>query len=223
MAPVQVGDRVQVADREATAADAKSGLFYAYLGRLTGRVERIYDDKTVCLDVELESLPEDVRVRHIEMQTAARDRWINSLSQEQRSRLTEKDKQFRMSYKVLVAASDLQPLKGGPKTSTKAPSAPRKDRAPKAVPAQSSPVTKRPAAPKAAAGTGKPAPRKGAAQPAKDSAAPAKARTTAKPKASEEAGPRLTQSDLEAKEMEYLKSLGMKSRRGSAPDKTPNN
>jgi hypothetical protein len=116
MTPVKVGDRVRVVDREPTPADVKSGLYYGYFRDLVGVIERVYDDNTVCVDVDIETLPEDVLLRHKDIQTAARDKWIAGLSQEQRNRLSEQDKQFKMSYKVVVAAADVEP---GPKASAK--------------------------------------------------------------------------------------------------------
>lgn len=123
MAAVKVGDYVRVSDREATSADAKTGLFYNYFRNLTGTVERVYDDNSVCVDVEIESLPQDIRDRHIEIQTMQRDKWINGLSQEQRNKLSEQDKQFNMSYKIVVSASDVLPAKKGSKPQKKADTA----------------------------------------------------------------------------------------------------
>jgi hypothetical protein len=119
MASVKVGDRVRIADRDLSLADMKSGLFYGYFRNLTGKIERLYDDDTVCIDVDIESLPQEIADRHVEMQNAARDKWIAGLSQEQRGRLSEQDKQFKMSYKVVVAAADVVPGGKAPKAEKK--------------------------------------------------------------------------------------------------------
>jgi hypothetical protein len=120
MANVKIGDRVKVVDRELVPADAKGGLFYEYFRNLTGVVERLYDDDTICVDVDVESLPLDIYDRHKEMEIAARDKWIAGLSQEQRGRLTEQDKQFTMHYKIVLKAVDVMPSKGPAKTTPKA-------------------------------------------------------------------------------------------------------
>jgi hypothetical protein len=125
---IKVGDVVRVVDREATQADAKTGLFYNHFRNLSGTIERIYDDNTVCIDVELGTLPEDVAERHTEIGREMRDKWIDGLSQEGRSRLTEQDKRFQLRYKIVVAASDVAPTKGAPpKESSKKPTAVAKE------------------------------------------------------------------------------------------------
>lgn len=111
---LKVGDAVRVVDREATLADVKTGLFYNHFRNLSGIVERIYEDKTVCIDVELGTLPKDVAERHTEIGKEMRDKWIDGLSQEARSRLKEQDKRFQLRYKIVVAASDVVPTKGAP-------------------------------------------------------------------------------------------------------------
>ena len=118
MANVKIGDRVKVVDRELVPADAKGGLFYEYFKNLTGVVERLYDDDTICVDVDIEALPREIYDRHKEMEIAARDKWIAGLSQEQRGRLSEQDKQFNMHYKIVLKAVDVAPSKGGPAKAT---------------------------------------------------------------------------------------------------------
>jgi len=193
MASVKVGDRVRIADREASLTDAKSGLFYAYFRNLTGVIERVYDDDTVCIDVSIDSLPLEVAERHQEMQTAARDKWIAGLSQESRGRLSEQDKQFKMSYKVVVAAVDVSPSgKGSPKSEKTARAASKSDTS---VEASSS------AKPLEAKGSAKSAARQTTASEASEQpGSVAAAEQLDAPK-------RLTQKELAAKEREFLNSL----------------
>jgi len=113
MSPIRVGDRVKVVDREVNAADVKSGLFYDYFRNLTGTAQHVYDDNTVCVQVDLDSLPEDVHKRHLEVQESVKRRWLGGLSQEARERLTEKEKQVTLSYNILVDARDLEVLEKG--------------------------------------------------------------------------------------------------------------
>lgn len=105
----KTGDRVKIVEREMTAADIKSGLFYDYFRNLIGSVEHIYEDKTICVQIDLDSLPEDVYKRHIALQETIRQGWLDGLGQEQRARLTEADSKLTLSYNVLVNAADLEP------------------------------------------------------------------------------------------------------------------
>ncbi|MBI2844710.1 MAG: hypothetical protein HYX78_15060 [Armatimonadetes bacterium] len=116
----KTGDRVRIADREMTLADVKSGMFYDYFRNLAGTVEKIYEDHTVCVCVDQDSLPDNVRKRHINVQDAIRRRWMDGLGSEQRERLTEAQKSVVLSYNILVNSSDLlKDGKGKPPTKTK--------------------------------------------------------------------------------------------------------
>lgn len=118
MADMKVGDKVQVTTREVTNDDIKSSLYFSYFGGLYGVIDRIYDDGTVCVDVDLDSLSQDARDRHIETQEAERKRWLDGLSGEAKGRLSEEQKKLSISYKILVSKKDIEPAKGGkPKAS----------------------------------------------------------------------------------------------------------
>ncbi|MDH7600896.1 MAG: hypothetical protein QHI38_01960 [Armatimonadota bacterium] len=117
---IKAGDRVTVVSRSVTAEDQKSGLYYAYFGGLTGRVERVYPDGSVCVDVDLESLSEEARKRHLAIQESEQQRWLEGLSDDVRSRLTPEQRQLKMSYRILVSKEDLRVLAPG-KSSEKEP------------------------------------------------------------------------------------------------------
>lgn len=101
------GDRVKVVERPMTAADTKSALFFDYFCNLTGTVSKVYDDGTLTVDIDLDSLPEDIRRRHHEIEEAVRRRWLDGLSEENRDKLSEKESAVKLEYKILIAESDL--------------------------------------------------------------------------------------------------------------------
>jgi hypothetical protein len=119
MPSVKVGDRVKIAEREITAADVKSELYYEYFANLVGAVEHVYDDGSASLKIDPASLPEGIRDRHAEVERNATQRWLDGLSQEQRDRLSEKDRLLHLSYSVLVAQKDLEPFSGKIKSPAK--------------------------------------------------------------------------------------------------------
>lgn len=133
---LKAGDRVRIASRSVTAEDEKTGLYYSYFGGLTGTIDTIYRDGSVCVNVDLESLSAEARDRHLEMQEAERKKWLDGLSAEVRSRLTPEQKQLALSYKVLVSKDDLQTIEGGKskgeKKNAKQPADPNEDAAPSA-------------------------------------------------------------------------------------------
>jgi len=113
MASLSAGDRVEIQAREVNADDEKSGLYYSYFGGLTGTVDTVYDDGSVCVDVDLESLSQEARDRHLAMQEGERKKWLDGLSGEARNRLTPEQKQLKLSYKILVSKKDVIQTKGG--------------------------------------------------------------------------------------------------------------
>ena len=122
MASYKTGDRIIINSRETTVDDEKSGLYYKHFGGLTGVVDRLYDD-SVCIHVDLESLSNDMKKRHDEIQEFERKRWLSSLSDEARNRLNAEQKKLKISYKILVSINDIsKDPDGGKKTTGKADS-----------------------------------------------------------------------------------------------------
>ena len=120
MAAIKSGDRVKIITRPVGAEDAKSGLYYEYFGGLMGKADRVYDDNSVCVDVDIECLRPETRDRHLAMQENERKRWLESLSDEGRNKLTADQKQLKISYKILVSKTDLEICPGGaPRPATK--------------------------------------------------------------------------------------------------------
>jgi len=107
--PLAEGDPVRLADRETTAPDTKSGLFYPYYRGLTGTIAKLYSDSTAAVAVDPESLPDDIRKRHQTGTDAMRQKWLDGLSEEGRNKLSAAEKKFSLRYSLLVSVSDLSP------------------------------------------------------------------------------------------------------------------
>lgn len=103
------GQAVRLADREPSAADTKSQLFYSHYRGLTGTITKLYDDDTANVSVDFASLPVPIRARHAAGTDAMRQKWLDGLSEEARSRLSATEKQFALRYSLLVSVSDLTP------------------------------------------------------------------------------------------------------------------
>ncbi len=101
------GEAVRLADRETTAADTKSGLFYPYYRGLTGTIAKLYSDSTAAVAVDPDSLPDDIRKRHQAGTDAMRQKWLDGLSEEGRNKLSAAEKKFSLRYSLLVSVSDL--------------------------------------------------------------------------------------------------------------------
>lgn len=120
------GDRVQVRAREAQGKETQEGRYAPHLANATGAVLKVYSPQEIAVELDLDSLPEAIRERHTEQQTRMHERWLNSLSEEARNRLTDDEKTFRLRYVALLAEDDLLPLKASgakttaPKAATRA-------------------------------------------------------------------------------------------------------
>ena len=189
MAAIKTGDAVMIKSREVSGEDEKTGLYYSYFGGLHGTVDRVYDDGSVCVDIELDSLDEEMRKRHLVMQEAERKRWLNNLSGEVRSRLTADQRQLKMSYKLLVSRNDLDSHKGGKPSSKPNADASKAD--------DSSGTT--------AEGSAGASDRKPSARAAPRPPEP----STTEPESAPVETPteRLSEADIAAREEEYLRSL----------------
>lgn len=113
MARIAEGDRVRVVTREATDEDAKSNIYFGFYGGLTGSVMKVYDAGEVSVEVEQESLTREIRRRHEDVRDQMKTKWLDGLSEEGRSKLTEREKDFKLRFMILVKLDDLE--KAGPK------------------------------------------------------------------------------------------------------------
>lgn len=111
------GDRVQVKVREAQGKEAIEGRYAPHLGGTRGTILKVYSPQEIAVDLDIDSLPENVRQRHAEQQSTMHEKWLNSLSDEARNRLTDEEKSFRLRYVVLLSEADLEPLKEPARTS----------------------------------------------------------------------------------------------------------
>ncbi len=105
--PLTEGAPVRLADRETSAADTKSGLFYPYYRNLTGTIAKLYSDNTAAVAVDPDSLPDDIRQRHQAGTDAMRQKWLDGLSDEGRNKLSAAEKKFSLRYSLLVSVNDL--------------------------------------------------------------------------------------------------------------------
>ena len=107
------GDTVRIADRDQTPDDTQSGLFYNHYRTLAGIVDTVYPSGEVVVDVNPVTLTAEVKQRLIDMQEAMRSKWLDSLSEEARGRLSPAEQQFQLKYAILVNASDVLPVEPG--------------------------------------------------------------------------------------------------------------
>jgi hypothetical protein len=108
----KVGDRVRVIKRDQTTKDAQENAYFPHMAELEGAISKIYSPEEICVEVDRETLPEQNAERHAEIEQHLQERWLDSISQEARSNLSEPERQFRLHYTLIVKSTDLEPATG---------------------------------------------------------------------------------------------------------------
>jgi hypothetical protein len=103
---VKEGQTVKFIPRDASA-EARPVPYYDFYTSLYGKVAKIYDDGTAAVIIDQASMPDDARERHEKSERDMRDKWMRSLSEDDRSKLTDAQKRFALRYTLLVTATDL--------------------------------------------------------------------------------------------------------------------
>ena len=117
------GDRVRIVERDPGSPDPKALTYYPFYKNLTGKIIKAYEDNSIALDVDLASLPEDIRLRHEKSEFGMREKWLAGLGEEEREKLSEKAKRFHLRYTLLVSANDVVIYEGKPGRASKAAAA----------------------------------------------------------------------------------------------------
>lgn len=103
----------------------KTGAFLPYYGGLDGTIVRLFKDDTAAVSIDPASMTADMRERHEAQTKQMHEKWLNSLSDEARNRLSPEEKKFSLNYVLLFSTSDLEPAKG--KAAAKTTDKPTKD------------------------------------------------------------------------------------------------
>ncbi len=118
MAVLTESSRVKIRRRDATDDDMKSQMYFTYYGGLSGAILKVYSPAEVSVEIDHESLTREVRNRHEDVRNQMKTKWLDGLSEEGRSRLTEREKNFFLRYVVLVSMDDLEAGTPRPESST---------------------------------------------------------------------------------------------------------
>ncbi|MCW5945813.1 MAG: hypothetical protein KIT74_02145 [Fimbriimonadales bacterium] len=118
MAKWKAGDRVRIVNREVKAEDHLSGLYYGHMAGLSGTVTSVFDD-SVGVKVDPESFDNLLADVHKVAVKRMRAKFLDSLSEEQRRKLSPEEKRFDANYVLLVSAKDLEKGPPAPKPTAK--------------------------------------------------------------------------------------------------------
>ena len=102
------GDRVKVVARKVTEDDRKSNAYFEHMAGLTGVVQNVYGANEIAVKVELESLSKVTNDVHKESIKRMREKFLGSISEEQKKQLTSEELNFDAHYMMLVRGADLE-------------------------------------------------------------------------------------------------------------------
>ncbi|MBL8048768.1 MAG: hypothetical protein JNJ45_08805 [Chthonomonas sp.] len=108
MAKWTEGDKVKIVKREPTMDDRLSNSYFEHMGGLVGIVQSVYSETEVAVKIDLDSLSKVSSHVHAEATRRLRAKFIESTSEEGRSRLSAEEKNFIPNYVLLVREDDLQ-------------------------------------------------------------------------------------------------------------------
>jgi hypothetical protein len=106
------GDRVQNVEREVNRDDRQAGTYFGHLAGLTGTVASYYAADEIAVKIDEDAFSNVLAGTHKEAVKRMRAKFLDSLGEEQKRRLSKEDKQFNANHVVLVHSEDL--VKGPP-------------------------------------------------------------------------------------------------------------
>ncbi|MCB8931983.1 MAG: hypothetical protein M9921_01970 [Fimbriimonadaceae bacterium] len=102
------GDRVRVVARPVTDDDRASSCYYEHMAGLVGVVQNTYAKDEIAVKIDPDSLTKVTASVHKESTKRMREKFVNSVSEEQKKQLTPEELAFDAHYVVLCRSDDLE-------------------------------------------------------------------------------------------------------------------
>jgi hypothetical protein len=102
------GDRVKIADKQPSMEDRLGNKYFPHMAGLTGTVQAVYSKDEVAVKIDKEAFGPVLAAVHKEAVTRMRAKFIDSLGEEQKKRLSDEEKKFDANYVLLVRSDDLE-------------------------------------------------------------------------------------------------------------------
>jgi hypothetical protein len=111
MANWKEGDRVRIVTRPVTEEDRKKGVYFDHMAGLVGTVQNVYANDEIAVKIDPDTLsPVSSRV-HNDATKRMRERFLGSVSEEQKKQLTPEELDFDTNYNHLVSGKDIEKIK----------------------------------------------------------------------------------------------------------------
>jgi len=108
------GDRVKIVERDVNREDRQSFLYFHHMAGLTGTVQNYYGEDEVAVKIDPDSFTDTISATHKEAVKRMRAKFLDSLGEEQKRRLSKEERRFDAHHVLLIHADDL--IKGPPVT-----------------------------------------------------------------------------------------------------------
>ena len=102
------GDKVKVVSRKVTDEDRKSNAYFEHMAGLKGVVQNVYGPNEIAVKVDMDSLSKITTDVHKESIKRMREKFLASISEEQKKQLTPAEQNFDAHYMMLVRGTDLE-------------------------------------------------------------------------------------------------------------------
>ncbi len=102
------GDRVRVVTREVTEEDRQANRYYSHMAGLVGVVQNTYAVDEIAVKVDVPSVSKVTATVHNESTRRMREKFVSSVSEEQKKQLTPEELSFNPHYMLLCRSGDLE-------------------------------------------------------------------------------------------------------------------
>ncbi|MBN9501800.1 MAG: hypothetical protein BGO01_06325 [Armatimonadetes bacterium 55-13] len=103
------GDRVRIKTRPVTEEDRKTNRYFDHMAGLVGTVQNIYSETEIAVKIDEGCMSPVTAEVQAEATRRMREKFIGSVSEEQRKQLTKEELEFNAHYVQLVVSADLEP------------------------------------------------------------------------------------------------------------------
>ena len=103
------GQRVRVVTREVTPDDRKNNSYYEHMQGLVGEVQGVFSADEIAVLIESPTMTPVARDVQKEATKRMREKFIASLSEDAKGKLSQEELDFQAHYVLLVRGADLEP------------------------------------------------------------------------------------------------------------------
>lgn len=105
------GERVKCVIRPVTEDDRKANRYFDHMAGVTGTIQNIYGRDEIAIKVDPDCLSRITADVHRIATERMRDKFVNTVSEEQKKQLTAEELDFDANYMLLVREADLEPIR----------------------------------------------------------------------------------------------------------------